>query len=260
VARRRPLRKRAEIIEDIVSHLGRLRAPEKDVQQGVVESLEWFAKHSELLRQPSWAKRKRVARKLEGALTTLLTLLDKHAKDRLLEMCWPADGGELRSLLLRIRGKCASLRATRVPRPVKDDLLKYWSAKHAYGVIAKFAKNPPTTTDAGPLQIIASLYYEAIEGTPAVHLKRFCDTAVKEDKSITKTLSIIEEIKDIGVGTPGKIAQELNRRGIGWPAGKWSPRKFEWNDFLVGKMEELAVKRQDFNLAPVDRKPRVRVR
>jgi hypothetical protein len=192
VARPRPVRKRAEIIEDIVSYLGRLRAPEKDVQQGVVDSLEWFAKHAELLRQPSWAKRKRVARKLEGALITVLTLVDKHAKDRLLEMCWPADGGELRSLLLRVRGKCASLRATRVPRPARDDFLKYWSAKHAYGVIAKFAKKPPTTTDAGPLQIIASLYYEAIEGTPAVRLKRFCDTAVEEDKSITKTLSIIK--------------------------------------------------------------------
>jgi hypothetical protein len=98
-----------------------------------------------------------------------------------------------------------------------------------------------------------------IEGTPAVHLKRFCDTAVEEDKSITKTLSIIKEIRD-RVATPDEIARELNRRGIGWPAGKWSPREFEWDDFLVGKMDELAVKRQDWNGSPVEHKTKVRVR
>jgi hypothetical protein len=253
MTKRRLARSRVEIVKDIIFAL---RLPEEAaVLEGVGDSVNRFVEYARRLRQnqslPSWGERKKVTREIEKALKAVVDLVDRHANDHLLEICWPSDGGELRNRLAGVRDRCARWRGVSFPRAKKVDLLKYWSAKYAYGVIAKLGKEPPKTTDGGQLQIMAGLFYEAATGKPEVHLKRFCDTAVEEDRSVAQTLSIIREIEETGVASPDKVAEELNKRGIGWPGGKWTSGDFAWSGFLVTNMGELAVERRDWNGAPV---------
>ena len=124
------------------------------------------------------------ARALKGAITKVQVALAKASPEMRLRL--KLDVPQRTALLEDLKRECdAAIKSTLTAGRANE--VKQWCARSSIGLILKFSKRQPTSTERSAYRNIASLLYETVTGEQEKDFERTCESVLRDYRPLLRT-------------------------------------------------------------------------